>query len=165
MDDVGYASGSQASIVSISMSMSNLSTSAEGSRAPGSSGSIKFTPRPGLSARLAARLSSMEDEYAERVKEMLSLFDGTLYIVPRLVVEELELMVTPVDQLLDDAKYGDAEAQYKLGRKYLQALGVEPEFEEGMRLLEQAGNQRHVEALFWSAMTRHGKGLAAKGFR
>ncbi|KAG0260885.1 hypothetical protein DFQ27_003298, partial [Actinomortierella ambigua] len=152
MDDVGYASGSQASMVSITTSMSNLSTSTGRSRAPGSGnssgGSIKFTSRPGLSARLAARLSTLEGEYAERVKDMLSLSDDTLYVVPSPIVEELELMVTPVDQLLDDAKHGDAEAQYKLGRKYLQALGVEPDFEEGTRLLAQAADQGHAEALF-----------------
>ncbi|KAG0249940.1 hypothetical protein DFQ27_009696 [Actinomortierella ambigua] len=79
---------------------------------------------------------------------MLSLFDGTLYVIPPPIVEELELMVTPVDQLLDDAKGGDAEAQYKLGRKYLQALGVEPDFEEGTRWSEQAADQGHAEALF-----------------
>ncbi|KAG0260471.1 hypothetical protein DFQ27_003499 [Actinomortierella ambigua] len=155
MDDVGYASGSQASMVSLTTSMSNLSTSTERSRAPGSgssSGSIKLTARPGLSARLAARLSTLEGEYAERVTEMLSLFDGTMYVIPSRIVEELELMVTPVDQLLDDAKHGDAGAQYKLGRKYLQALGVEPDFEEGTRLLAQAADQGHAEALFRRAL-------------
>ncbi|KAG0250202.1 hypothetical protein DFQ27_009512, partial [Actinomortierella ambigua] len=69
------------------------------------------------------------------------------------IVEELELMVTSVDQLLDDAQNGVAEAQYKLGRKYIQALGVEPDFEEGMRLLEQAADHGHAEALFRSALT------------
>ncbi|KAF9164171.1 hypothetical protein DFQ26_001714 [Actinomortierella ambigua] len=156
MDDVGYASGSQASSVSISMSISNLSTSTGFSRAPGSGGSsggVNFTTRRGISARLEAKLSNLEEEYAERVTEMLSLFDGTLYVIPPPIVEELELMVTPVDQLLNDAKDGDAEAQYKLGRKYLQALGVEPDFEEGVRLLEQAADQGHAEALFQHAMT------------
>ncbi|KAG0256159.1 hypothetical protein DFQ27_005884 [Actinomortierella ambigua] len=155
MDDVGYASGSQASMVSITTSMSNFSTSTGGSRAPGSggvSGKIKFTARPGLSSKLAARLSALVGEYAERANEMLSLFDGTLYVIPPLIVEELELMVTPLDQLLNDAKYGDAEAQYKLGRKYLQALGVEPDFEEGVRLLEQAADQGHAEAMFRRAL-------------
>ncbi|KAF9158696.1 hypothetical protein DFQ26_007348 [Actinomortierella ambigua] len=126
MDDVGYASGSQASTVSITRGMSNLSTSTGGSRAPPNSGGsarISFTPRPGLSARLAARLSTLEGEYAERAREMLNLFDGTLYVIPPLIVEELELMVTPVDQLLDDAKDGDAGAQYKLGRNLTSKKG------------------------------------------
>ncbi|KAF9155997.1 hypothetical protein DFQ26_009510, partial [Actinomortierella ambigua] len=153
MDDVGYASGSQASMVSLTRSMSNLSTSTGGSRVPSSGGGrIKFTARLGLSARLAARLSTLEGEYAERVKDMLSLFDDTMNVIPPPIVEELELMVTPVDQLLDDAEDGDAEAQYKLGRKYLQALGVEPDFEEGTRLLAQTADQGHAEALFRRAL-------------
>ncbi|KAF9152697.1 hypothetical protein DFQ26_000817 [Actinomortierella ambigua] len=136
--------------------MSNLSTSTGFSRVPSggsSSGGINSTARPGISARLAARLSTLEGEYVERVTDMLSLLDGTSYVIPSPIVEELELMVMPLDQLLDDAKDGDAEAQYKLGRKYLQALGVEPDFEEGVRLLEQAADQGHVEALLQRAMT------------
>ncbi|KAF9158693.1 hypothetical protein DFQ26_007345 [Actinomortierella ambigua] len=143
-------------MVSITTGMSNLSTSTGGSRAPdssGVSGRIAFTARPGVSSRLAARLSTLEGQYAERVKEMLSLFDDTLHAVAPPIVEELELMVTSVDQLLDDAQNGVAEAQYKLGRKYIQALGVEPDFEEGMRLLEQAADHGHAEALFRSALT------------
>ncbi|KAF9159505.1 hypothetical protein DFQ26_006473 [Actinomortierella ambigua] len=144
MDDVGYASGSQASMVSITTGMSNLSTS--------TGGSVTFTARPGIPAKLTVRLSTLEGEYAERAKEMLNIFEGTSYVVPSPIVEELELMVTPVDQLLSDAQHGVAEAQYKLGRKYIQALGVEPDFEEGMRLLEQAADDGHAEALFRRAM-------------
>ncbi|KAG0249939.1 hypothetical protein DFQ27_009695 [Actinomortierella ambigua] len=158
IDDVGYASGSQASTVSVTMSMSNLSVSTGESRSPGGSGSNgvnKFAARRGLPAYLAVELSKLEGEYADRATEMLSLFEDTSHYVPPPVVEELELMVTPVNQLLRDATQGQAESQYKLGRKYFQALGVEPDYGEAARLLGLAAASGHAEARYQYAQVVH----------
>ncbi|KAG0250204.1 mitogen-activated protein kinase kinase kinase 9 [Actinomortierella ambigua] len=157
IDDVGFASESQVSTVSITMSMVDRGGLTRESEAPIGSGNIggsgnsdttKSAAPHGLSANLLAKLSTLEGDDAERVRGMLSIFEGTSYNVPPPIVEELELIVTSGEQLLRDAKLGDVDAHYKLGRKYIQALGVEPRYESGKKLLELAASQGHAEARF-----------------
>ena len=44
------------------------------------------------------------------------------------------------------ARSGIAEAEYRMGRCYLEATGVPPSRVEGVRWLERAANQGYVEA-------------------
>ncbi|KAF9973201.1 hypothetical protein BGZ73_003587 [Actinomortierella ambigua] len=143
IDDVGYASGNQVSVVSVSTDIWNPIGMVGKQRTGISIDASKLSKRPGL----AAKLESLKGEYAERVRDMLSILDEN-GDVPDSVVEELELMVTPINHV--DVEAGVADAQYKLGRKLLQALGVEPNYKEGLRLLEQAADQGHRKAQFYA---------------
>ncbi|KAF9973200.1 hypothetical protein BGZ73_003586 [Actinomortierella ambigua] len=144
IDDVGYASSSQASMVSVTMDKPIPGESSKGSKTSNRRSRFyarKLPSRP----ELAAKLEALEGEYDARIKDILSIFDNA-GDVPDSVIEELELMVTPVDELLAGVNRGNAEAQYKLGRKLLQALGVEPNFDKAKRLLLQAADHGHVGA-------------------
>src|SRR6202158_759979 len=44
------------------------------------------------------------------------------------------------------ARTGLAEAEYRVGRCYLEGVGVPPSRAEGMRWLEQAARRGHIEA-------------------
>src|SRR6185437_13071799 len=60
------------------------------------------------------------------------------------------------------AQAGNAEAQYRVGRCYLEGAGVPPSRVEGARWLERAANQGYVEAQTQLAMLAiHGLAAAA----
>ncbi|KAF9967467.1 hypothetical protein BGZ73_000537, partial [Actinomortierella ambigua] len=99
--------------------------------------------KPGL----PPNLHMLSQEYQERIHDILAVFDDKAEL-PRQVIEELRLMVVPMETLLPLVKGGDAQARYQLGLKYSQALGVEPDYKRAARLFELASGQGHHEATF-----------------
>ncbi|KAF9970316.1 hypothetical protein BGZ73_006996 [Actinomortierella ambigua] len=157
IDDVGFTSSGQESVVDISLDLSmdmwsQLSVTGMPDAPGKDSGSTQTSDGNSNDtvidrSNLPVDLGALNGEYAERIMDILSMFDGVQEL-PRPVVEELELMVIPVDQLLWGANNSDSEAQYQLGRKFLQALGVEADNERATQLLEKAALQGHSEAQF-----------------
>lgn len=56
-----------------------------------------------------------------------------------------------LEELKAKALQGDTEAQYKLGDRYYQGIGVERDFTESAQWFKKAANAGHVEAQFYLA--------------
>ncbi|KAF9973199.1 hypothetical protein BGZ73_003585 [Actinomortierella ambigua] len=147
--DICYASRSHRSTGSL-MNIPNPSSLIGGARPLSVGRSIMNS---GLRGRptLLKKLDELQGEYARRAMAMIGTFVSD--DIPDCIVEELELMVTPASKLLLDADNGSAEAQYRLGRKLCQALGVKADYAKGSQFLKRAADQGHMKAQYCLGMS------------
>ncbi len=65
-----------------------------------------------------------------------------------LALAAAEAQSTEIERLLSAAKWGDAEAQFKLGSLYAEGRGADRNYNEALRWYRAAGVQGHAEAQF-----------------
>ena len=85
--------------------------------------------------------------------------------IPTLVKADLKPKVETLEWYLDAAKKNDPAAQYELGKRYLQGIGVQKNTLQGFYWLKHAANGNHREAQFQLAkLYQKGDGVVQNDF-